>query len=1064
MRSCPLKPFLALLLGWLLACPPLPAQTNAQNNAGPVDPRAMIKPDPKQAKKLVEFGEKEEAAGAYEQALAAYQQAARYAPFDIAIVGKAAALRSKLVRAYSENAERLAIDGDINGATEQLAAALSLDPSNKIVLDRLQQMEQMRSQSKDLPVEERAKGLPTVVPDKVIRSFHLQSDTRTAYEQVAAAYGLKASFDPDLPSRNLKLHIDNVDFDTAMKVLTAETGTFWRAINAKLIFVASDTPEKRKEFEPEIEQTFVLPASTSSTDVTEVVRAIRDLAGIQRVQQNQAAHSLSVRDTVPKVQLAGEIIRDLERARGEVLLEIDVLEVDRNKATEYGITPPSSLTMYSVPPNLASALRSAPSLTALLTLLTSIFGTSLSGGVANLASAIPPIAAIGGGKTTFLLTLPTFAANLSESLSLVRSGQQILLRAQDGKPATFFLGQRYPITLSLLSGSLGSIGFTQNVGGTAQTILPSEQFTVGQGPVSMVTADFRQIGNSDLAVLNQIDNTVTILLNQGEGATSQFAQATGSPISLGAARTTAPPVPAQIATGSLNSNTDALPDLLVTDPVANDVIELLQNSTADGIFTIQKNPIPVGKEPSGIVVAEFDTNANSNLGFAVTNFEDNTFSVYLGNGDGTFTQAKGSPFALPSGATGPIAVTSADFNQDGIPDLAILNQTSKNITVLKGNGDGTFTQFPNSPLTVGNLPVAIASGSLSGSTGPALVAVNQKDNSMSVYLGNGNGTFFAASQSPLATDTTPSGVVIADFLQQSLGGIAVTNTGAGTVTIYADVGSGLFTNALEPQAGNDPYAILSGDFANGTFPDIAVTNNLSGTAGLVTLLISPTSLVSNPALSQQPYPGSEYEDIGLKIKATPSVHENKEVTLQLDFDIKALAGTSVNGIPIITNRTITQTVRLREDETSIVTGLFDDEETKSLSGIPGLASTPGISPLFGTRNNTAQNTELLILITPRKMRIPDHLSRTVYAGRGEPTGRVGIGGGPLGPAEEREQRRLAPPPGEVPPTPEPAPPTPPAPVQTPPAQTPPENPPQQPQENTPPPPQPAPPVQQPPNP
>jgi hypothetical protein len=1042
----PLLDCLALFLCWLMLCPSLPAQSqsqNGRNKANSLDPYSNVKPDPKRAKKLLEYAEKNEAAGAYEEALAAYEEAARYAPFDVTIVSKGAALRGKLVRVHWDNAEKAALQGNLNEATQEMAAALSLDPSNKNVLERLQEMEAMRTQSKDLPAEPRPQGLVTLSPDRVTRTFDIRSDTKNAYEQVATAFGLKVSFDPDLQARNVRLRLENVDFETVMTVLQMETGTFWRAMNPKLMFVAADTSEKRRLYEPEVEQTFVLPASATPAEMTEVVRVLREMTGAQKIQQNQAAHSVSVRDTVPHVQLVGEIIKDLERARGEVLLDIDLLEVDRNLAQQYGVVPPSSLTAYAIPPSIIAELRAAPSLTSLLTLLTSIFGTAASGGgLSSLSSAIPPIVTFGGGKSTFLLSIPTITAHFSEALSLVHSGKQVLMRAQDGKPATFFVGQRYPITLSLLSGSLGSAGFTPSVGGTAQSLIPSEQFPVGQGPVAMVTADFRQIGDNDIAVLNQLDNTVSILLNQGLGATSQFTQATGSPISLGTARTQAPPVPAALAVGSLNSSTDSFPDLLVTDPVGDTVTVLLQNSTASGEFTIQAKTLGTGKEPSAIAVGSFNQNINAFLGFVVTNFADNTLSVYNGNGDGTFTEVTGSPFALPTGATGPIAITVGDFNQDGKPDLAIVNQTSQNVTVLGGNGDGTFTQFAKSPLAVGKLPVSIASGSLSGSTGPALAVVNQEDQTVTVYLGNGDGTFVAASQSPLATDTTPTGVVIADFLQQSLGGIAVANTGAGTVTVFADLGSGLFTNALEPAAGTNPYAILSADFASGTFPDIAVTNNISGAAGDVTLLVSPTSLVSNPAISQQPYPGSEYQDIGLKIKATPTVHADREVTLQLEFEIKALGATSVNGIPVITNRTVTQSVRLKEDETSIVSGILDNEETKALSGIPGLLGIPA----FSNRNTSASDTELLILITPRRMRLPDHASRTIYAGRGEPSGRAGFSGGAPLPGREREEPR---------PEPQPQPPTENPPQEQPPAQgqppAQPGQPPTQPPQETPPP-------------
>jgi hypothetical protein len=320
--------------------------------------------------------------------------------------------------------------------------------------------------------------------------------------------------------------------------------------------------------------------------------------------------------------------------------------------------------------------------------------------------------------------------------------------------------------------------------------------------------------------------------------------------------------------------------------------------------------------------------------------------------------------------------------------------------------------------------------------------VNQKDNTVSVYLGNGDGTFAQSSQSPLGTSDTPSGAAIADFVQQSAGGIAVTNTASGTVTVFLDLGNGLFTNALQPSAGTNPGAIVASDFANNTFPDIVVANNISGAAGLVTLLISPTSVISNPAITQQPYPGSEYIDIGLKVKATPTLHDNNEVTLQLEFEIKALSGANENGIPIISNRSVTQAVRLKEDETSLVTGLLDREETKTITGLPGFAELPVAGYLFGVRGKSFTDDELLILITPRRVRAPIRDARSIYAGRGDTTGRASVGTGvaPVAPIPEPGQA----PTGEQPPA-EPTPgqaPPPPAPPQVPPQPAP-EEPPQE---------------------
>jgi len=164
-------------------------------------------------------------------------------------------------------------------------------------------------------------------------------------------------------------------------------------------------------------------------------------------------------------------------------------------------------------------------------------------------------------------------------------------------------------------------------------------------------------------------------------------------------------------------------------------------------------------------------------------------------------------------------------------------------------------------------------------------------------------------------------------------------------------------------------------------PDAILTAS-SGSSNFVTVLLDPQSFAAGAGSVQIPYPGSEYLDLGVKVKATPSVHEDNEVTLQLEFEIRALSGSSVNGIPIITNRTVSQTVRLKEGEASVIAGLLDREETKALSGIPGLANLPGVGLAFGQRSNSSAENELLILVTPRRM--SDHVreSKPRYAGRG----------------------------------------------------------------------------------
>ncbi|HMD41242.1 MAG TPA: FG-GAP-like repeat-containing protein [Candidatus Acidoferrum sp.] len=974
----------SLFLATLLACSTVRAQKpSPEQSQAPPPPTSPSdaqfqntpRPDPKYAKKLSDLGDKELADGHLDEALNFYQQAARFAPQDTALIEHIAALRSKLVRDHVAAAERDALAGHADVAAEELAKALYIDPTNTVVAQRLGQMKAMNDGPTDQSTQ-KIEGLPELKPLDKKQKLDLRGDTKTVYEQAGAMFGIKLAFDPELTARPVHLRLDNVDFDTVLKVLSAQTGTFSQPLTSTLLFVAQDTVEKHRQYGVLAEQTFVLPASVANEDMSELVRVLREMTGATRIALDAHSRAVTMRDTPQRLALAGEIIRQVEKARSEVLLEIEILEVDRNKARQLGILPPSSAELISLTPNFISQLQQAKDLSTLLTLLATIFGGAGSAGstgsTLNISSLIPPLVLVGGGKTTFLLTVPAIAAQFSDALSLVRSGNQVLLRAQDGKPASFFVGDRYPITLSLLSSSVGATSF---VPGTTNSILPSTSYNVGIGPVALTAADFRDVGQLDLAIVNEIDNTLTILQNQGAGT---FVQP-GLPISLGTARTVAPAVAPAISSAVFT--TSGFHDLLVTDSISDTVSVLLSNGD-DTFKEATGSPITIGKQPTAIVIADF--NGDGNQDFAVTNFADNTFSVFLGNGDGTFTQATGSPFALPNAATGPIAMVTADFNGDGKADLAIVDQNTNEVSILLGNGDGTFTQATNSPFAVGRTPVAIATGDLNDDGHPDIAVLNQADNTVSVLLGNGDGTFTSALSSPLATGQVPTAINIGDYNGDGNLDIAVTDPQTNSVSVYLGLSQGLFAPAFELPVGTNPTAILTGSLSGASLPDVAITDNPSGSVGQVTVILSPASLFANAGLgsgaAQQPYPGSEYVDLGVKVKATPTLHPNDEVTLQLEFEIRALAGSSINGIPILTNRTVSQTVRIKEEEPSLIAGLLDNEETRTLTGLPGFANLPVAGYLFGQRSTTAQDTELIIIITPHQLRLKDRISRSIYVG------------------------------------------------------------------------------------
>jgi Flp pilus assembly secretin CpaC len=993
MIRTPLRQAASLVLSMLLC-----ASTFAQQPQLSIAPNSIVRPDPKRAQKLLEAGQKAEADARNDEALLAYDEAARLAPQNLALVGRGAALRSRLVREHADKAEQLALAGKLPQAKEELSAAMRIDPSNKIVAERYAQMQSMRDDEPALP-NLQIPGIPRLKTQPGRHTVDLRGDTRSAYEQLAQIFGTKVTFDPDVVSRPVRMQLDNVDFNTAASILGTVTGTFWRPLDAGLMFVTPDSPEKRRQFGLQAEQTFPLPSSASAEEMTELLRMLREITGATRIDLDTTSHTITMRDSPERLTLTAQLIHQLDQARGELMLDIELLEVDRNKAQQLGITPPSSAQAFLISPSDIRTLQGATDLNNALTIL----GQLLS---AKGLSSIPGFTLFGGGYTTFLLTLPGAAANFSDALNLVQSGRQVLLRAQDGKPATFFVGDRFPVTLSLLSGSLGTAAANNPstnsgsfLGVPTSANFPSTSFAVGNNPVALASSDFNNDNLPDLAVANQNDNSISILLNQDSG---NFVAATNSPFTLASTETG----PSAIATATFGNTfttssgvTSLAPDLVIANSTSNNVTILLGNG--DGTFQeATGSPYAVGGNPSSVLVADF--NGDGNPDFAVANKDDNTISIFKGDGQGGFTEFPGSPFALTNTSTisekGPIAMVTANFraatnksNNSPEVDLAVVNQSTNNVSILLGfvdsNSNISFTEAPNSPISVGQSPVAIAVGDINSDTVPDLAVVNQSDNSVSVLLGSNNldGTFAAAAGSPLPTATTPAGIVIANFTGGNFPSLAVTNKGQGTLGIYVGLGEGTFSNRIEIATPASPNAIISAVLTSTALPDVALTA-LGATAnqGVVTVIQDSTAFASGTGTAQSPYPGSEYIDLGVKVKATPTLHAHHEVTLQLEFEIRALAGANVNGIPVISNRTLTQTIRVKDDETSIIGGLLDNEETRSLTGLPGFANLPVVGYGFGGRNNSLKNTEFVILITPRRLRDPVRNARSIFAGRGEP--------------------------------------------------------------------------------
>jgi hypothetical protein len=985
------KPLLSLLLSSLLITttiyPQSAAAPQASSSATPKASSSELsapRPDKNRAQNSYQAGRRAEQVGDWKSAYSAYSDATVYAPGNKEYPLFREHARFQLVQGLSDLAERQLLAGDTAAAREQLVHALEIDPNYAIAQERLAELP---GSSSDVTPEKgpRLAGLPRLNAKPGTRDFDYRGTTRSAYEELGRQFGVTIAFDGDLTDRSIRFRAPNVDFETALLVLSRQTRTFTRVVDDHTLFVTEDTAQKIREYALEVEKSLVLPASVTSDEMNETVRMIREMTGITRTQLNTASRTLTVRSTEQNVALAQALVDQIEQPHGEMMLEIEILQVEREAAHKLGITPPTSTTVFTLSPDDIRKLQSAQNNQSLQQVLQSIFGnnSTLAAALGGLGTVLPPLIAFGGGKTIFLATVPGARADFSQTLSVVRSARRVLLRAQDGKPATFFVGDRYPIDLAILSNSLANS--VAGLGGAIPPgLLPRTDYTTGAAPEALATADFNADTFQDLVVANQTDSTVWIFHGVGDGT---FRTPSASD------KYTVGRLPSAVAVGDFNG--DGKTDIVVADEgdstIPGDIQILLGNG--DGTFQTPKQFLTgAGTHPVAFLAQDFNGDGIPDL--AIVDQGNGTSPgnvlVWFANKDSVTGKWNGTFNTTAKYVVGvkPTAIVSAQFTSSGRPDLAVTNQNDNSVSILLQNQDKTFTAkfdpATGKNFATGSGPAGIAVGDFNrdGNQDIAVTDQTATTNTASILLGNGDGTFRAHTDFPAGSG--PVGIVAANLTGGVAPDLAVADSTGNQLSVLIDNGDGTFAAPVGIPTGNGPVAIAAADLNRDGTLDVIVANHSSNSI-TVTLNSLRSLLPSGSNSGQTAYPSAEYVDLGLKVKATPRLHGDDEVTLHLEFDIKSLSGASVNGIPILTNRTIDQTVRLRENQTSVLSGLIEASEARTINGYPWTATAPGAGYLTGSHSADTKDTEMLFIVTPRMMRLPPRNPRAIYAGRGEPS-------------------------------------------------------------------------------
>ena len=392
----------------------------------------------------------------------------------------------------------------------------------------------------------------------------------------------------------------------------------------------------------------------------------------------------------------------------------------------------------------------------------------------------PPQGQSGGGPTAVypidvetdgLLIAIVHAQGFSSRLMLLDSQGRVVVQSDGLSPSdpdSVIDQDLTPGNYSLVVESTGGTGAYTLTTTLTPASAPFQPIPVGSDPLSIVAGDFNGDGRTDLAVANDVDNTVSILLGNGDGTFQpQVTYAVGQD-------------PTSIVAGDFTG--DGRTDLAVANGVDNTVSILLGNG--DGTFQPQVT-YAVGQDPTSIVASDFTGDGRTDL--AVANYDDNDVSVLLGNGDGTFQDQKTYPVGHE-----PEAIVAGDFNGDKRTDLAIANYLDNDVSVLLNKGDGTFQD--QKTYAVGHEPEAIVAGDFTGDGRTDLAVANAYDDDVSVLLNKGDGTF--QDQKTYAVGVWPDAIVAGDFNGDGRTDLAVANVADNDVSILLGNGDGTFQDQV----------------------------------------------------------------------------------------------------------------------------------------------------------------------------------------------------------------------------------------------------------------------------
>ena len=409
-------------------------------------------------------GRKAEALQDFDTALEHYQKALKTDPYNANFRIKVDQTRFEASQMHARQGQKLREKGELQLALAEFQKALAMDPSSpiadqeiKATLDLLNAREKAADAAAPTPQTESSEAPLAAAPPELKPLSHapinlkMANSARIVFETIGKLAGLTVIFDPDFPDRRISAELTNITLEQALDLVALQSKAVWKPITENILFIYPDQTQKRRDYEEQIVRTFYLSNTVQPQDLTEIVTGLRQLLDLKRIQQLNSQNAIIIRATPDQLALAEKLIKDVDKAKPEVVIQVEVLQARLDRLRDLGILPGQSAALTFTPGGTTSSTSSSSTTTNLSLNQLKRLSTK-----------------------DYSVTLPGAAANAILTDSTTKIIQNPEIRSIDGQTAKLRIGDRIPVATGSFQAGVG-VGTT----GTAGIVNPlvNTQFT-----------------------------------------------------------------------------------------------------------------------------------------------------------------------------------------------------------------------------------------------------------------------------------------------------------------------------------------------------------------------------------------------------------------------------------------------------------------------------------------------------------------------------------------------------------------------------------------------------------